>query len=66
MVNCLSLKCKRIFRITPLSGLHLNDFYWIVFFWLADRSAYDEVISGEAEALDILTFVKEQMENGLV
>lgn len=31
---------------------------------LIDRSAYDEVISGEAEALDILTFVKEQMENG--
>lgn len=29
-----------------------------------DRSTYDEVISGEAETLDILTFVKEQMENG--
>ncbi|RMX51696.1 hypothetical protein pdam_00008112, partial [Pocillopora damicornis] len=30
----------------------------------ADRNNYDEVITGEAEALDILTFVKEHMENG--
>lgn len=29
-----------------------------------DRNTYDEVISGEAETLDVLTFVKEQMENG--
>lgn len=29
-----------------------------------DRNAYDEVISGQAETLDILTFVKENMENG--
>ena len=29
----------------------------------ADRNTYDE-ITGEAETLDILTFVKEQMENG--
>ena len=28
------------------------------------RNAYDEVISGQAETLDILTFVKENMENG--
>lgn len=32
----------------------------------ADRNNYDEVITGEAEALDILTFVKEHMENGWV
>ena len=29
-----------------------------------DRNAYDEVISGQAETLNILTFVKENMENG--
>ena len=29
-----------------------------------NRNAYDEVISGQAETLDILTFVKENMENG--
>lgn len=28
------------------------------------RNVYDEVISGQAETLDILTFVKENMENG--
>ncbi|XP_078360870.1 calcineurin-binding protein cabin-1-like isoform X1 [Oculina patagonica] len=33
------------------------------FFTGADRNTYDE-ITGEAETLDILTFVKEQMENG--
>jgi len=35
-------------------------------FFPGDRNAYDEVISGEAETLDILTFVKEHMENGSV
>ncbi|KAJ7387336.1 Calcineurin-binding protein cabin-1 [Desmophyllum pertusum] len=33
-------------------------------FFTGDRNTYDEVITGEAETLDILTFVKEHMENG--
>ena len=49
--------------------MHITKHFisYILTIWVAypgDRNNYDEVITGEAEALDILTFVKEHMENG--
>ena len=57
------LNWKLFYKIVELSYYY----HTLVMIWFAkpaDRNNYDEVITGEAEALDILTFVKEHMENG--